>query len=157
MFYLLSLLGSSSWTQTRGALLSCVKRLLFHRMSFYICSVIDSFCFSQPARHELRPCFVRPVAAKLVDNKTKVLSFWRPQGGRISVIAFLRSLVAVLCRNRRSPPAGAKGNDRFSVYPSVTSWQLSPPLFNPSVTSWQLPLKSGAARWHKRSAVTEEF
>ena len=35
--------------------------------------------------------------------------------------------------------------------------QRGPPLFNPSVTLWQLPLKSGAARWHKRSAVTDEF
>ena len=40
-------------------------------LSFYICTVIDPFCFSQPKRHNLRLCYVWPVAAKLVDNKTK--------------------------------------------------------------------------------------
>ena len=37
--------------------------------------VIDSFCFSQPKRHNLRLCCVWPVAAKLVDNKTLFCHF----------------------------------------------------------------------------------
>ena len=39
-------------------------------MSFYICKVIGSFCFSLPAWHKLRLCYTRPMAAKLTDNKT---------------------------------------------------------------------------------------
>ena len=39
-------------------------------VSFYICNVIGSFCFSPPAWHKLRLCYTRPMAAKLTDNKT---------------------------------------------------------------------------------------
>ena len=63
---------------------------------------------------------------------------------------FLRSLVALLCRDDRSSVYPSQSVNRpFSpplFNPSVTSLQQSPPLFNPSVTLWQLPLKSGAAR-----------
>ena len=52
----------------RFAILNSCKKLPVP--SFYICTVIDSFCFSQPKRHNLRLCCVWPVAAKLVDNKT---------------------------------------------------------------------------------------
>ena len=30
-------------------------------------------------------------------------------------LLFLRFLVAILCLNHKSPPAGAKGNDRFAI------------------------------------------
>ncbi len=40
---------------------NAMNRFLVRRLpdfSFYICTVIDSFCFSQPKRHNLRLCFV---------------------------------------------------------------------------------------------------
>ena len=54
-------------------------------LSSYICTVIDSFCFSQPKRHNLRLCCVWPVAAKLVDNKTLFCHSDRAQRRGISV------------------------------------------------------------------------
>ena len=40
-------------------------------MSFYICKVIGSFCFSPPAWHKLCLCHPRLMAAKLTDDKTE--------------------------------------------------------------------------------------
>ena len=40
-------------------------------LSFYICKVIGSFCFSPPAWHKLCLCYTRLMAAKLTDNKTE--------------------------------------------------------------------------------------
>ena len=50
--------------------------------------VIDSFCFSQPKRHNLRLCCVWPIAAKLADNKT--LFCYSEQGEESLSLAFLR-------------------------------------------------------------------
>ena len=41
---------------------------------FLFC-LIDKLRFSQPARHELRPCYVRPIAARLVYSFLKKLFF----------------------------------------------------------------------------------
>ena len=43
----------------------------YSSLSFYICKVIGSFCFSPPAWHKLCLCCTRLMAAKLTDNKTE--------------------------------------------------------------------------------------
>ena len=62
------LVCNQGWAPRSGEGLKCNFSAC---LSFYICTVIDSFCFSQPKRHNLRLCHVWPVATKLVDNKTK--------------------------------------------------------------------------------------
>ena len=43
----------------------------YSSLSFYICKVIGSFCFSPPAWHKLCLCCTRLMAAKLTYNKTE--------------------------------------------------------------------------------------
>ena len=66
------LVCNQGWAPRSGEGLKCNFSAC---LSFYICTVIDSFCLSQPERHNLRLCYVWPVAAKLVDNKKVIDSF----------------------------------------------------------------------------------
>ena len=89
-------------------------------LSFYICTVIDSFCFSQPKRHNLRLCCVWPVAAKLVDNKTKKHWF---------VHCYTNELTdnkTLFCHSDRAQRRGISVSTHFSFLLSPFSFLLSP-------------------------------
>ena len=80
----------------------------------------DNAAFSRPALHEHCPCYVRPFAIGI--------NFVEPAFARSEIKANLylaclivalsnpADFVALLARNRRSPPAGAKGNDKFAFF-----------------------------------------
>ena len=74
------------YTGSSNGLRSGNEQVLLN-LSFYICTVIDSFCFLQPKRHNLRLCYVWPVAAKLVDNKTLFCHSERAKRRGISMTA----------------------------------------------------------------------
>ena len=99
-------------------------------------------CFSQPKRYNLRLCYVWPVAAKLVDNKTLFCHSERSEESLSAVFGIFSGKAL-----NNTSPLFSRQDNKFAVYvmlkrseascPKCQLWDFSP-LLRSSSCFWDL-------------------